>query len=86
MGGPPAIIPDVPAIVPLVSVVIVALLVAATAAATATAATATATAAAATAHVLLVRRLLRLHGPVPSMTPASILLLSADAKAQLLNT
>lgn len=78
MRGPSsvsAIVSDVvPAIAPLVSAVVV-LLVAAT-----TAATAATTAP--TTHVLLVGRLLRLHGPVPPVAPASKLLLPADTRAE----
>lgn len=54
-------------IAPLVSVPIVALLVAAATAAP-------------TTGVLLVGRLLRLHGPVPPLAPASKLLLPADTE------
>lgn len=71
MRGPSsvsAVVSDiVPVIAPLVSVPVVALRVAA--------------AAAPTTGVLLVRRLLRLQGPVPSVAPASeLLLLPADTE------
>lgn len=83
MRGPSsisAIVSDVvPAIVPLVSVAIVTLLVAA--AASSATATAAAAAAAPSAQVVLVRRRLRLLGPVPSVTPPSIRLLSAHTRA-----
>lgn len=54
----------VPAIVPVLSAVLVALLVAARPRPSPSA-----------VHVLLVRRLLRLRGPIPTVTPASVLLL-----------
>lgn len=60
--------PVVPAIVPVVSPLIVALLVAARPGPSLPA-----------ARVLLVRRLLRLHGPVPPVTPTSVLLLPGDS-------
>lgn len=61
----PQVVPMiVPAIVPVISALIVALLVAAGPPASPPA-----------VHVLLVRRLLRLHGPIPTVTPASVPLL-----------
>lgn len=65
----------VPAIAPLVSAVVVLLVAAA-------ATTATSATSAPTTHVLLVGRLLRLHGPVPPVAPASKLLLPADTRAE----
>lgn len=68
--------PVVPAIVPVVSTLIVALLVAARPRPSPSA-----------GRVLLVRRLLRLRGPIPAVTPASasvlllLLLLPGDANA-----
>lgn len=63
----PAVVPAiVPAIVPVVSAMLVAMLVTARARPRPSSPA---------VHVLLVRRRLRLYGPIPTLTPASVLLL-----------